>query len=45
MVLQFYVICKLSYSNFVRAGYYNNVQMLSAENGRFVQKMDQLMRF
>ena len=31
------MICKLSYSNFVCAGYYTTVQMVSAENGRFVK--------
>ena len=43
MVLQFYVICKLSYSNFVCEGYFTTVQMVSAENGRLIKKMDQLI--
>ena len=40
-VLQYLVLCKLSYSYFVCAGCYNSdktVQMLSAVNGRFVNK-------
>ena len=46
MVLQLFVICKLSCSYFVYAGCYNTAQMLSAENGRFVKKkMGQILRF